>query len=611
MTYPATSSLLVLIAAASAGLFGCSQPRQGGADARTPPGDATTGDVRTDTADGIAGDTVTADVAGGEDVATTDVPAATVDTSPEVVPPLTCAADAHVCEGKCVQNNAPATCGTSCQACPAIKNGTATCDGTKCGGSCPAGQKLCLGECIPQASSCAGTCPDASHDCQGVCADSASVNSCGTACTPCPTPAGSRATCDGTKCDFTCQTGKRCTPTANECTTGCCADSECTPPANKVGRCDLATHACVFTCAAGFKPCGNACIPSAGCCDDCAGNRACVSNVCSTTACKDGYKACNGACVTNATCCPAPESCFNGQDDDCDNAADCADPECNPTAMCVPAVTTGFAVGVRVGINDACPAGYTANPKNVHRDLSAPNTCSGCTCNHIPTVCKANGSAYGPTAGDFCAGVSLGAMQSVGANCAAITAPTDISRVSVSGYDPVTTCQAPAGSQGQRGAATWAQSFKFCERVAGPTGGGCASGALCVAKTTATVCALAAGAARACPTSYGSTANWYGGLSDTRTCTSCQCTAGVGACPTDPSTQSGDIFRNANCSGSPDFGYVLGATGGNCSQGATLTKSASVKYLGTPVQASCTSQPSTVNSGAATPTDPQSFCCVL
>jgi hypothetical protein len=603
----------IVAAAAVAVIAACATPRNTDVDAAGNKRDATAdADGRVNQpvdTNGGKSDAQAPEVDAPIDQTTGPIDAGAEPADAAVEAPLTCSPSEHVCEGKCVPNNAPATCGSSCQPCPSIKNGTATCDGTQCGGTCPSGNKLCLGECIPNARSCTGVCASGSHDCQGVCAEDSSVNSCGTACAPCPTPAGSRATCDGKKCDFTCQTGKRCTPTSNECVTGCCTDSECTPPANKVGRCDLTTHACVFTCATGFKACGNACIPNAGCCDDCAGNRACVANVCSTTACKTGFKSCNGACVPNATCCPTAETCFNGVDDDCDNATDCADSDCTAGAMCVPAVTDGFAIGVRVGLNDSCPVGYTASPKNVHRNLSAGTACTGCTCTHIPTVCKAVAVAYGPTASDFCNGVLLGELQSRGGNCSGFTSATlDVSRLSVTGYQPVTTCQAPAGSTGQRSPATWAQSYKFCERVAGPTGGGCASGLLCVAKSTATVCALAAGA-RACPNTYSSSANWYGGFSDTRVCTNCQCQMGVGSCPTSPDTQSADLFRSPDCSGSPFF-YVYGESGGNCSQGSALTKTASVKYLGTPVQASCSSQPSTVGSGAATPNDPQSFCCL-
>src|SRR5690606_39006643 len=56
-------------------------------------------------------------------------------------------------------------------------------------------------------TSCGFTCNTGYHRCGDACVRNDSVNSCGTSCTPCPVPANGTATCDGTSCGFTCNTG--------------------------------------------------------------------------------------------------------------------------------------------------------------------------------------------------------------------------------------------------------------------------------------------------------------------------------------------------------------------------------------------------------------------
>ena len=65
----------------------------------------------------------------------------------------------HVCGTECKDNKSADTCGLSCESCPQIKGGMATCDGTRCAVACPAGQKPCLDSCIPEGDPCDNTCP--------------------------------------------------------------------------------------------------------------------------------------------------------------------------------------------------------------------------------------------------------------------------------------------------------------------------------------------------------------------------------------------------------------------------------------------------------------------
>jgi hypothetical protein len=69
---------------------------------------------------------------------------------PDVVGPpdvLSCAVGFHVCSGECVDDTAPATCGTSCTPCPAPANGVASCDGTSCAVTCDPGFVTCSTGC--------------------------------------------------------------------------------------------------------------------------------------------------------------------------------------------------------------------------------------------------------------------------------------------------------------------------------------------------------------------------------------------------------------------------------------------------------------------------------
>lgn len=345
-----------------------------------------------------------------------------------------CSSGTHLCGATCVDSTSPESCGTSCTPCPPVEGGTATCVGAMCGGACPTGQKLCLGKCIPNANSCEGTCPTGSHNCQGVCASDSAVNSCGsTSCMPCPSPAGGMATCDGTRCDFTCQTGKKCSSGCGACcadadcparsnqvascdtatreckyacpasspklcsgtciaSNACCADADCPAQAGQVGRCDSSTRTCTYNCSSTTKPCGNACIPSAGCCTDgdCGGSFACQSNACSTTVCRSGYKLCGGTCIpSNACCANADCPARSNQVATCDTATRACRYAC-------PASSPKLCSETCIASNACCTDGdCPVQTGQVGRCDSSTRTCSY-SCNSTTKPC---GNACIPTAG--------------------------------------------------------------------------------------------------------------------------------------------------------------------------------------------------------------------
>ncbi|MDI1451015.1 hypothetical protein QHF85_43640, partial [Polyangium sp. 6x1] len=68
-----------------------------------------------------------------------------------------CPIGEHRCGLVCEPDTALESCGSSCESCPAVPNGMATCDGTTCGASCAAGQKQCNGACIAGCFTCPST----------------------------------------------------------------------------------------------------------------------------------------------------------------------------------------------------------------------------------------------------------------------------------------------------------------------------------------------------------------------------------------------------------------------------------------------------------------------
>ena len=169
-----------------------------------------------------------------------------------------CNAGFHECgsgaAATCSDNASPSSCGTSCTACPSGPAGsTPTCSGTSCGYACNAGSHQC--------GSGASTTCDANT----------SVNSCGSSCTTCPAgPAASNPTCDGTNCGFACVAGfHECqsqvlggapscdsNTSLQSCGASCPSVSNqgCSvPPSNGQATCDGTN--CGVTCDSGYSLC--------------------------------------------------------------------------------------------------------------------------------------------------------------------------------------------------------------------------------------------------------------------------------------------------------------------------------------------------------------------
>jgi len=122
-----------------------------------------------------------------------------------------CGGTQHMCGAACVPNDVSA-CGSACTMCPAITNGAATCDGTKCGGNCTGTNQ---------------------HLCGTACVSDTSPMTCGTSCMACPAPTNFVATCTVGMCGTMCAPGLKTCGAACIPTSQCCsvADADCVPRA--------------------------------------------------------------------------------------------------------------------------------------------------------------------------------------------------------------------------------------------------------------------------------------------------------------------------------------------------------------------------------------------
>jgi len=238
--------------------------------------------------------------------------------------------------------------------------GQGTCapgDTERCGG---AGSRVCGDNCEWSA---ACNCPTGSHLCGGECVSNTSPETCGSACTPCPAPAGTRATCNGRSCGLECPSGQTLCGSScvnlqtdaahcGSCPRACaarevCESGECECPAGQHrcdGRCvsNDSTATCGGSCTPCAAPsgatatcdgtrCGFSCPRGSSMCDGRCVNTSSDNNHCGTCGrmcmdgstcqggecgCPTGWHACNGQCARNtspATCgtsctpCVAPQ----------------------------------------------------------------------------------------------------------------------------------------------------------------------------------------------------------------------------------------------------------------------------------------------------------------
>jgi hypothetical protein len=229
----------------------------------------------------------------------------------------------------------------------------------------------------------------------------------------------------------------------------------------------------------------------------------------------------------NTTCVPHPEVCDNALDDDCDNAPDCADSDCEPITQCIPAAQAT----VLVAADQACPVGFEPNVP-LHQDLK-DGGCDGCACKQEPTVCEP--VAYVYTDALSCADdqppykLSLMLPDAVTTDCSRPIGK-QYEKLSTEGASGVRAQVIPgkdiciAGGTSSTVAPAWSTTMKQCTRPLRHAG--CGINGFCAPKrrdlcwpSTLNGCSSTA-----------TTQLWWQNYEDTRVCQPCTCDAGSGSC---------------------------------------------------------------------------------
>jgi len=404
---------------------------------------------------------------------------------------------------------------------------------------CPESTPLCTaGACV---GLCAGSTPD---ECAGTCVNlNNDPQHCGSCTNVCSFPNADVA-CNNRSCTMTgCRTGY----------------GDCTNAAGCETRLNTLAH-----CALCNTPCG-----APGDIASCA----------------------TGSCVI--TCQAQPESCFNGIDDDCDNNIDCADPDCTAVASCEPAGS--FVFGTQSSAAANCPARFTAAATILASGLTSGPSCTGCGCTPTTTTCgQVRVLLYGNQAD---CDASQNPSDLIDITTLATTC-TNVATAPWNGFSATSSAQQSCTVNGSPTppAPSWATTTTFCQANA-TSAGGCGAGLACVPKPAGQACLVTDGAGVACPAGF-SGQTLYTGISDNRTCTTCNCTATGGTCA------SINIDVSQGCDGSA-AASVDGAV--RCGFG-TGVANFSYMFNGAPTPPSSCSITSTVQ-GTVLPASPKTMCC--
>jgi hypothetical protein len=330
----------------------------------------------------------------------------------------------------------------------------------------------------------------------------------------------------------------------------------------------------------------------------------------------------DGPAGAETSACPGKvEDCFNGLDDDCDGLPDCADPDCAPTALCVPRPAGGD-VGTTVGAGQTCPVGFAKVAMGTPYGLAVQGggaSCTGCQCGTSVTSCAAALTTY-LTAVD-CQGGTNGQSETTIDSASAATCPvpdphtTNVYGAALAPWTLTSSACVPSGAP-IKPTATFSTSTSFCKAAnLVETGGigqigqigqigktGCAAGSVCMRRPPAGdgACALLADAS-ACPAGTKMNAVVYAGIQDSRACAACTCTLEGASC------DNLVLQMGSDSSCGVDTADVHGGARA-CVASPTGVAVPGYHLAGAPTNGAC--KPASVLSGTLAPSGGHALCCV-
>ncbi|MBI4702239.1 MAG: hypothetical protein HY744_14010 [Deltaproteobacteria bacterium] len=315
------------------------------------------------------------------------------------------------------------------------------------------------------------------------------------------------------------------------------------------------------------------------------------------------------------------EKCLNGQDDDGDSLADCADPQCATGYGCASAAPAGWegllraqAVAFGQGPPLVCPGGAPA--ERVYFGAEQPMSCAACKCGTLQGVScsppkigcwKGSGECEGAAkdqTGSFTSAACVGfePLGPVSSSCRI----TEAASVASPG-----SCAPSGGEPGP--AAPFSGQLEICWS---PAGAGCPAGKACVAAAPAGLDALGVCIRREghqeCPEGWSTAFAGFGAYGDNRDCAPCGCQPPAVACQGGAYT----IYPcNKECQ-EPLEGscaQVVTVSGGDCKNTSTLMGPVPWSVKATGPGAVGADQPCAPTggqpTGAVTHDAPTTICC--
>jgi len=332
------------------------------------------------------------------------------------------------------------------------------------------------------------------------------------------------------------------------------------------------------------------------------------------------------------------EDCTNGVDDDGDSKVDCEDTDCQTGFTCAPVTPTGWTgpVAFYEG-TDAPPdclnsGGYPTLKQNAKSGLDGGTaTCPTCSCDpptgatcsgdiYVYNQTNCTGNQWAPTGGGPTATISTADTCKNFPNlCYDNTSKPQGARLQNVVFSGGT-CQAKSTGQKTIPTATWTNSVRACGDAPG-SGAGCGTG-VCLPRPSApfgsSLCIFKLGDT-ACPAPFSTKKLSNLNFTDNRDCEVCGCgNAAGGSCSNPVAT----LYTDSNgCTATAQTitgeGTCIALTADpdpnpsnpNCPTTGDPAETRAGKFSATPTGGTCPTTGGTVT-GAATATEPVTFCCL-